>query len=220
MVTRGEDDPIQYSIWEKEILKYYISAHPIDRYEAEIRRWGAIQNVDDEFLPNEMYIAGFVEGCHETVIKKEGRNKGKKMGFVTIGTAYRTYEGTMFPGIYESCLPYIKPNEPVVMKGKRNEYKGNVTVQVEYIRRMTNEGIRDCPECHIRLNDPDNILGMLQLKQMFDQFPGMTKVYIHIRDGYDDVTVEVNQTISLNDYIINYVESIGKLGYKEEALND
>lgn len=220
VVTRGEDDPIQYSIWEKEILKYYISAHPIDRYEAEIRRWGAIQNVDDEFLPNEMYIAGFVEGCHETVIKKEGRNKGKKMGFVTIGTAYRTYEGTMFPGIYESCLPYIKPNEPVVMKGKRNEYKGNVTVQVEYIRRMTNEGIRDCPECHIRLNDPDNILGMLQLKQMFDQFPGMTKVYIHVRDGYDDVTVEVNQTISLNDYIINYVESIGKLGYKEEALND
>lgn len=220
VVTRGEDDPIQYSIWEKEILKYYISAHPIDRYEAEIRRWGAIQNVDDEFLPNEMYIAGFVEGCHETVIKKEGRNKGKKMGFVTIGTAYRTYEGTMFPGIYESCLPYIKPNEPVVMKGKRNEYKGNITVQVEYIRRMTNEGIRDCPECHIRLNDPDNILGMLQLKQMFDQFPGITKVYIHMRDGYDDVTVEVNQTISLNDYIINYVESIGKLGYKEEALND
>lgn len=219
-VTRGEDDPIQYSIWEKEILKYYISAHPIDRYEAEIRRWGAIQNVDDEFLPNEMYIAGFIEGCHETVIKKEGRNKGKKMGFVTIGTAYRTYEGTMFPGIYESCLPYIKPNEPVVMKGKRNEYKGNVTVQVEYIRSMTNEGIRDCPECHIRLNDPDNILGMLQLKQMFDQFPGTTKVYIHIRDGYDDVTIEINQTIALNDYIINYVESIGKLGYKEEALND
>lgn len=220
IVTRGEDDPIQYSIWEKEILKYYISAHPIDRYEAEIRRWGAIQNVDDEFLPNEMYIAGFIEGCHETVIKKEGRNKGKKMGFVTIGTAYRTYEGTMFPGIYESCLPYIKPNEPVVMKGKRNEYKGNVTVQVEYIRSMTNEGIRDCPECHIRLNDPDNILGMLQLKQMFDQFSGMTKVYIHIRDGYDDVTIEINQTIALNDYIINYVESIGKLGYKEEALND
>lgn len=220
VVTQGEDDPIQYSIWEKEILKYYISAHPIDRYEDEIRRWGAIQNVDDEFLPNEMYIAGFIEGCHETVIKKEGRNKGKKMGFVTIGTAFRTYEGTMFPGIYESCLPYIKQNEPVVMKGRRNEYKGNVTVQVEYIRSMRNEGIRDCPECHIRLNNPDDIFALMQLKNMFDQCPGITKVYIHVRDGYDDVTIEVGQTIALNDYIINYVESIGKLGYKEEALND
>lgn len=220
VVTKGVDDLIQYSVWEKEILKYYISAHPIDRYEDEIRRWGAIQNVDDEFLPEEMYIAGFVEDMHETVIKKEGRNKGKKMGFVTIGTAYRTYEGTMFPGIYESCLPYLKVNEPVVMKGKRNEYKGSITVQVEYIRSMKNEGIRDCPECHIRLNNADDIFAMMQLKQMFDQFPGITKVFIHVRDGYDDVTVELTHPISLNDYIINYVESIGKLGYKEEALSD
>ena len=154
-VIRGVDDPIQYSIWEKEILKYYVSAHPIDKYEAEIRRWGAIQDTEDELLPSEMYIAGFIEGCHETVIKKEGRNKGKKMGFVTIGTAFRTYEATMFPGIYESCLPYIKDNEPVVLKGRRNEYKGNVTIQAEYIRSMSNEGIRDCPECHIRLNNYD-----------------------------------------------------------------
>ena len=218
--SKGEDDQIQYSIWEKEILKYYISAHPIDKYEDEIRRWGAIQNVDDEFLPNEMYIAGFIEGCHETVIKKEGRNKGKKMGFVTIGTAYRTYEATMFPGIYESCLPYIKMNEPVVLKGKRNEYKGNVTIQAEYIRSMKSEGIRDCPECHIRLNNPDDIFGLMQLKQMFDQFQGTTKVYIHVRDGYDDVTIEIGQPIALNDYIINYIEQIGKLGYKEEALID
>lgn len=219
VITKAEDDPIQYSIWEKEILKYYISAHPIDKYEAEIRRWGAIQNIDDELLPSEMYIAGFIEGCHETVIKKEGRNKGKKMGFVTIGTAYRTYEGTMFPGIYESCLPYIEQNAPVVMKGKRNEYKGNVTIQVEYIRSMKNDGIRDCPECHIRLNNPDDIFALMQLKQMFDQFKGTTKVYMHVIDGYNDVTIELGQTIALNDYIIDYIESIGKLSYKEEALD-
>jgi DNA polymerase-3 subunit alpha len=218
-VTKDKDDPIQYSLWEKEILKYYISAHPIDKYEDEIRRWNAIQNVDDELLPNEVYIAGFVESCHETIIKKEGRNKGKAMGFVTIGTAYRTYEGTMFPGIYESCLPYIKENEPVVMKGKRNEYKGNVTIQVEYIRRMTNEGIRDCPECHIKLNDPDNVFELIQLKQEFDKYPGMTKVYMHIREGYDEVTIELGQMIALNDYLIEYIESIGVLGYKEEVLN-
>ena len=141
------------------------------------------------------------------------------MGFVTIGTAYRTYEGTMFPGIYESCLPYIEQNAPVVMKGKRNEYKGNVTIQVEYIRSMKNDGIRDCPECHIRLNNPDDIFALMQLKQMFDQFQGTTKVYMHVIDGYNDVTIELGQTIALNDYIIDYIESIGKLSYKEEALD-
>ena len=219
-VTKAEDDPIQYSIWEKEILKYYISAHPIDRYVDEIRRWGAIENTDEEYLPDVMYIAGFVEGCHETVIKKEGRNKGKKMGFITIGTAYRTYEATMFPGIYESCLPYIKEGNPVVMKCKRDFYKDKVTLQCEYIRNMTNEGIRDCPECHIRLNDYDNIFSLMELKRMFDQHFGNTKVFFHILDGYNDITIQCVQTIALNDYIINYIESIGKLGYKEEAITE
>lgn len=219
-VTKADDDPIQYSIWEKEILKYYISAHPIDRYTDEIRRWGAIENTDDEYLPDVCYIAGFVEGCHETVIKKEGRNKGKKMGFVTIGTAYRTYEATMFPGIYESCLPYIKSGNPVVMKCKRDFYKDKVTLQCEYIRNMSNDGIRDCPECHIRLNNPDDVFGLMELKNMFNQHFGNTKVFIHVLDGYNDITIQCGQTIALNDHIINYIESIGRLGYKAEALID
>lgn len=214
-VTQIEDDPIQYSVWEKEILKYYISAHPIDAYADEIRRWGAIENCDDELLPEEFYIAGFIEGCHETVIKKEGRNKGKKMGFVTVGTAYRMYEGTMFPGIYESCLPYIKSGNPVIMKGKRNAYNGKITVQVEYIRQMTNDGIRDCPECHIRFNNKNDIIGMMQIKDAMDKFFGNTVVYIHIADGYNDYSIRCRQTIALNNYMINLIENYGELTYKD-----
>lgn len=212
-VVQAEHDPIQYSIWEKEILKYYISAHPIDAYEDEIRRWTAISDTELEDLPDEFYIAGFIESCHETIVKKEGRNKGKAMGFVTIGTAFRTYEATMFPGVYESCLPYIKTGEPVVLKGKRNLYKDSVTIQAVYIRSMMNSGIRDCPECHIRLNDP-TYAQLITMKQMFDEHPGITKVTIHTIDGYNDIGIECGQLIALNDRIIEYVESIGELSYK------
>lgn len=214
-VVNGIDDPIEYSIWEKEILKYYISAHPIDRYVDEIRRWNAIENTDDEDLPEEMYIAGFIESCHETVIKKEGRNKGKKMGFVTVGTAYRTYEATMFPGIYESCLPYIKTGNPIILKGKKSVYKDAVSIQAEYIRNMSNTGIRDCPECHIRLRDYDNIFSLMQLNAIFKQHFGNTKVYFHIIEDNNDITIEYISTISLNDFIIEHIESIGELTYKE-----
>ena len=212
-VTSAPDDPIQYSIWEKEILKYYISAHPIDAYADEIRRWNAIEDTELEDLDKEFYIAGFIEGCHETVIKKEGRNKGKKMGFVMIGTAYRTYEATMFPGIYESCLPYIVVGEPVVLKGKKDVYRDNITIQAAYIRKMSNMGIRDCPECHIRLDNP-TFAQLLELKSVFDQHPGNTQVFIHTIDGYNDITIKCGRTVALNDHIIDYAESIGQLSYK------
>lgn len=212
-IIEADGDPIQYSIWEKEILKYYISGHPIDAYIDEIRRWTAIEDVEMEDLPSEFYIAGFIESCHETVIKKDGRNLGKKMGFVTIGTQYRTYEATMFPGIYESCLPYIKDGEPVVLKGKRDSYKDSISIQALYIRSMSNSGIRDCPECHIRIDTP-TYQQLIELKSLFNQHYGATKVFIHTLEGYNDTTIECGQTIALNDHIIDYVESIAELSYK------
>lgn len=217
-IIHEKDDPILYSIWEKETVKYYISAHPIDAYKDEIRRWGAVQDMEIQDMPDEVYIAGFIEDCHETVIKKEGRNKGKKMGFLTVGTEFRLYEATMFPNIYESCLPFIKSGNPIVMKCKKDFYKGNYTLQVQYIRLMKNEGIRDCPECHVRLNNPDNVVGMMQMKQLFDQHFGNTKVYIHCIDGYNDITIQCAQTIALNDHIINYIDSIGILAYKPSGV--
>lgn len=212
-VIDAEDDLIQYAVWEKEIIKYYISAHPIDAYEAEMRRWTAVEDTELEDLPDEFYIAGFIEEVHETTIKKEGRNKGKLMGFVTIGTAYRTYEATMFPGIYESCVPYLKTGNAVVLKGKRNVYKDNVTIQCAYIRNMINSGIRDCPECHIRLDNP-TYAQLIELKKMFDEHPGMTKVFIHTMEDYNDITIECNGFIALNDRIIDYCEQIGEIAYK------
>jgi len=212
-ITPTDEDKIEYSIWEKDILKYYISAHPIDAYTDEMRRWTSIGDVEPDDLPNEFYIAGFFEGCHETIIKKEGRNKGKAMGFVTVGTQYRTYEATLFPGIYESCLPYMKSGNAVVLKGKRDNYKGKTTIQGIYMRHMMNSGIRDCPECHIRLYAP-TMLELVTLKQMFDEHPGMTQVFMHIVDGYDDITIQCNGMIALNDRIINYCDTIGKISYK------
>ena len=119
----------------------------------------------------------------------------------------------MFPGVYESCLPYIKDGAPVVLKGKKDTYKSDVSIQAIYIRNMTNSGIRDCPECHIRMDSP-TFQQLLQLKSLFDQHPGTTTVFIHTVDGYNDVTIQCGQKIALNDHIIDYVESIAELSYK------
>jgi len=213
-ITLAKPDPIQYATWEKEVLNFFISAHPLDAYRDEMARWTAIEDTEPEDLPDEFYVAGFSGGWHETIIKKEGRNKGKAMGFLTIEAEFRAYEATMFPGIYESCLPYIKSGEPIVVKCGKDFYKGQVSLQVKYVRPMRNEGIRDCPECHIKIDNPENVLQLVQLKSMFDEHPGLTKVYLHVIYGHYSITIACKQTIALNDRIINYADSIGRLTYK------
>jgi len=212
-ITPTEEDLIEYATWEKEVLNYFISAHPLDAFIEEIDRWTAISDTEMEDLPSEFYIAGYLASVHETVVKKEGRNKGKKMGFVTIETEFRAYEATLFPGIYESCVPYMNTGLPVVLKGKKDFYHDTISIQGLYMRHMTNSGIRDCPECHIRLNDV-NPMQMMELRTMFDQHPGVTQVYLHILDGYSDITLVCKNCISLNDRIIDYCKGIGRLSYK------
>lgn len=209
-----EEDKIEYAIWEKKILNFFISAHPIDAYKDEINRWGAISDTELEDLPSEFYIAGFVADSHETTIKKEGRNKGKVMGFVTVETEFMSYDATLFPGLWESCLPYIKAGNPVILKGKRDSYRDNVSIQGMYMRHMVNSGIRDCPECHIIVED-NSPMKMLQLKQMFDEHPGNTEVYLHISTSRYDVGIMVGQTVAINDRIIEFCDNeIGRLVYK------
>ena len=60
---------------------------------------------------------------------------------------------------------------------------------------------------------------MMGLEDAFSKFPGNTEVFLHVRNGNNDISIKIGQKIALNDYIINMVESMGKLGYKEEALN-
>ena len=213
-IIPSKEDKIVYATWEKEVLNFFISAHPIDAYRGEIDRWNAIIDTPYEELPREFYIAGFIGGKHETIIKKEGRNKGKSMGFVTVETEFTSYEATLFPGIWESCLPYMEIGNPVVLKGKRDMYRGNVTIQGMYIRNMVNSGIRDCPECHIIVKD-NSPTKMLQLKQMFDDHPGNTQVYLHVDIDMYEMSILVGQTIAVNDRIINFCdEQVGKLVYK------
>lgn len=216
-IVDKDEDLIEYAIWEKKILKMFISAHPIDAYVDEIERWTAIDDMEIEEMPDEFYIAGFVAGMHTTTIKKEGRNKGKEMGFVTIETINGQYEATLFPGIYETCLPYAKTGNAVVLKGKKSYYNGSWSIQGVYMRNLMNTGIRDCPECHIVIEHKD-FANMIALKQMFDEHTGNTDVTLHVMSKAYMISINIPQKIALNDRIIDYVNTIGKVYYKQPNI--
>lgn len=218
LITDMKEDKIQYAIWEKAILNMFISAHPIDAYVDEIERWTAVDDTPLEDLPDEFYIAGFVANYHTTVIKKDGKNKGKEMAFVAIETVNGQYEATLFPGIYETCIPYLKIGNAVVLKGKKNFYNGQWTIQGVYMRFLTNTGIRDCPECHIVIDD-NTFANIVGLKSILNDHVGITEVFVYVTSKKYRFTIKLDQRILLNDRIINYVNSIGKVYYKPPVFD-
>jgi len=215
-----EEDPITYAEWENEVLSFFISAHPIDRYRDEMYRWNSLEDEDiaDFQVGTEVYIAGYLVDKHEHTITKDGRNKGKKMGFITVETEFMQYSCTVFPDLWKTFHQYISDlNVPVAMKCRVGKpYHGKPSLEGLYIRPMTNDGIRDCPECHIYLPNSINYEDILELNKMFYEHQGLTEVIFTCIVRGTVIEMKCPQTIGLNNRIIDFVKLIGgDLKYKE-----
>ena len=113
----------------------------------------------------------------------------------------------------ENDIPYNSINSSIDFAPVITSYSIHYTKLYD-----TNTGVRDCPECHLRIDKSITPAQIIQLKSICNEHPGMTKMFIHILDGYNDITIECTQTIALNDHIIEFAESIGQLSYKPIPL--
>src|SRR4030043_1698921 len=104
----------QLVAFEKETIGFYISRHPLSRYEDEIKKH---TNLDTSTLPKlqngaEVKICGLVSGSKEIVTKK-----GDRMAFLTLEDMKGFIEVILFPEVFKAALPYLRGGAPLLIKG-------------------------------------------------------------------------------------------------------
>ncbi len=100
---------------EKDLLGFYISGHPIDKYAAEIKLFS---NLDWE--RPETYTPGrkVKTAAMISVVKQHMDRKGRFMAFVTFEDKLNNFEGIVFASTYEKYSDYVKQGEIVFVSGK------------------------------------------------------------------------------------------------------
>jgi hypothetical protein len=94
----------QMSVFEKETIGFYISRHPLSRFQEAIRRHTSEDTSTLMKRKNggEVKICGVVSDLKEIMTKK-----GDRMGFLTLEDMKGLVEVILFPGI-QSFLPYLR----------------------------------------------------------------------------------------------------------------
>ncbi len=109
--------------FEKEVLGFYISGHPLESYEEQWRR--GITHVTSDFLPPEEGEAGRIrDGARATVggmitgktVKATRTNK--MMAFITIEDLVGTVEVIVFPRDYERNSRLLNVDDKVFVSGR------------------------------------------------------------------------------------------------------
>ncbi len=99
--------------YEEKVLSVYLSAHPMDRYMSEVKRYcrtdvAGINGMEDRA---EVTVAGVVKGYGERMGRR-GR-----WAFFSLQDSYGYIECRVFNRAYEQCEEQLKKDEPVLVSG-------------------------------------------------------------------------------------------------------
>ena len=121
-------------VWEKELLGLYVSGHPLDQFDKNIReKFFKIKSIkSDPSSKTNIVIGGIIED-----IKKINTKKGEEMVFLKVSDYTDSIECVIFPRVLAEAKDIIKLENCVVLRGSFSERNGRPSVVVEKIKLLT-----------------------------------------------------------------------------------
>ncbi|WP_176506551.1 DNA polymerase III subunit alpha [Pseudomonas urethralis] len=118
---------------EKDTLGLYLTGHPIDEYETEIRRFARQRIIDLKPSRETQTIAGMIIALR--VMKNK---KGDKMGFVTLDDRSGRIEASLFADAYMAAQSLLQTDAMVVVEGEvsNDDFSGGLRLRVKQVMTM------------------------------------------------------------------------------------
>ncbi|MFQ5680620.1 MAG: DNA polymerase III subunit alpha [Candidatus Omnitrophota bacterium] len=167
----------QILAFEKEILGFYVSGHPLAKYEHQLRRFSScpINELKDKKDGDEISIAGMIVKIKNTTT----RAKGEKMAILKVEDLQGAVEAIVFPRAFAEVSRNILPNRAVMVKGRLSLKEQEPKVMVNNIISLE-EAYDLINAIHLDLSDMrENIFQTL--KERFRGSPGDVPIYLHFR---------------------------------------
>ncbi|MDE1460384.1 DNA polymerase III subunit alpha [Spartinivicinus poritis] len=124
----------QRLVGEKETLGLYLTGHPIDQYESEIKHIIRNRIVDLRPARESQYIAGLI------VALRVMRNKrGQKMAFITLDDRTARIEVSVFSDQFEQYQQQLEKDALVIVEGEvsHDDYTNNLKVRAKSLANLT-----------------------------------------------------------------------------------
>jgi DNA polymerase-3 subunit alpha len=164
--------------FEKQTLGFYITSHPLARYEEDIKR---VTNEDTASVAQfesgrEVTLCGVVSAFKEITTRK-----GERMAFATLEDLKGVIEVILFPDVFLSSLPYLKGDDPILVKGILDTGEDNPKIKANDVAPLSKIKERSISGVHIRLTTPGLTRDLLErLKAILLGRNGLCPVFLHM----------------------------------------
>ncbi len=129
----AEWDSDQRLEFEKEVLGFYISGHPLARYASMVESFGitSTSEIAAKSAGARVLLFGQVAALKETATKS-----GSRMAFVTLEDMVGTVEVTVFPEPFKAAAEHLRGRQPVLVRGRIDDADKGRVVLADDIRPL------------------------------------------------------------------------------------
>jgi DNA polymerase-3 subunit alpha len=177
----------QLVAFEKELIGFYITRHPLASYEKEIKRLTRDDTATLSKRQNgdEVKVCGLVSQLKEIVTKK-----GDRMGFLSLEDMKGFVEVILFPEAFKSALPHLRGGDPVLVRGTLDLAEDHVKIKATEVRALSEPSDTSANNFHLKIPLASLTPSQLEdLKDLIVENRGGTKVHLHLVDGQQKETV-------------------------------
>jgi len=181
---------------EKEMIGFYITGHPLARYEEKIRKYTLTTTRDIYEIENgkDVLVCGMI-----SAIRSLNTRKGDKMAYIKIEDMEGSVEVIVFPDIYKASLDLLVEEKAVMVKGTVDRNENNVKIKATLIQDLETLPEKTIRRVDIRLNSVGLSRDDLEsLRKILESYRGSCPVYLHLISGRKEYVMEIDRNLRIN----------------------
>ena len=152
--------------YEREVLGFHVSGHPIDEYTDLVRPFVSINVSDIELLRpgSPLIVAGLISQVRNITVSK-GKSAGSRMAVIELQDRLGSIEAVLFAESFAKNGTLVQPNSVVIATARMDERNGEKQLIIERLYRPEDAASYLTDRLDIDIHDDDET-GMEQKIQM------------------------------------------------------
>ncbi len=191
---------------EREVLGFYMTDHPLRKYEAEYYSFASVHLGEEEtYNFKEPVRAIGVVTDFRTKMDKRGNN----MAFFKLDDFSGSCECLMFSKVYSKCEHLIAPESTILVKGNLESSGDAIKLHVDEAMALSEVKQKLSKSLGIIIDSSIHQKEiMLELKKILEEHPGKLQVVIALKDNGTNREFLIANKVSLTDELVAKITTL------------
>jgi len=192
---------------EKESLGFYITGHPLAKYDMLLSKLKARHTTELENIPDRSDI--IIGGILRSIKKKNVKSTGDLMAYLTLEDVEGSVEVIVFPELYKNSVQVLRKDMLVLVKGNIDKDEKGIRVRAREVTNLEEAGNISLRRMEIRIDDSlgssENLRG---IRDLVTQYPGDCQLFLKIRQGKSQTLIATGINIKPDNILLNRLEDM------------